>query len=57
VDHVADPMHVEDHEILAIGIHHAFEFADHVSPCSCFPPPCGEGLRVGVEKSERCASQ
>ena len=23
---------------------------------SAFPPPCGEGLRVGVEKSKRCPS-
>ena len=30
MDHVADAMHVEDHEILAVGIDHAFEFADHV---------------------------
>jgi hypothetical protein len=26
---VADAMHVEDHEILAMGIDDAFEFADH----------------------------
>jgi hypothetical protein len=27
---VADTLHVEDHEILTVGIDDAFEFADHL---------------------------
>ena len=30
MDHVADALHVEDHEVVAIGIDDAFEFADHL---------------------------
>jgi hypothetical protein len=31
MDHVADALHVHDHEVLAIGIHDALELADHLS--------------------------
>ena len=42
MDHVADAVHVEDHEILAVGIDHALEFADHVCLCS-YAHPRGSG--------------
>ena len=42
MDHVADAVHVEDHEILPIGIHHAFEFADQFSVRSSGHPGAAE---------------
>ena len=40
MDHVADALHVEDHEVVAIGIDDAFEFADQVSlPLIVIPGP------------------
>jgi hypothetical protein len=35
MDHIADALHVDDHEVLAIGIHDAFELADHGGLRSC----------------------
>jgi hypothetical protein len=32
---VADALHVEDHEILAMGIDGAFELADHLGDRQC----------------------
>ena len=56
MDHVADAVHVEDHEILAVGIDHAFEFADHVRPLLPPCPPVGRVRGAGVSEPIACGT-